>query len=202
MNVTNAHTVEGAISDPIPGGGPMPTRRCLVWHFTGGATAASSVEAMKERGVSAHVVVDRDGSIRQCRPFNVKCAHAGKSRWQDPATGKKYGTANEYGIGIEIANAGDDPDALKWAKKHGASTRMAKHPNGGPITEWEEYPDVQIKAVKELSQALVKKYNLDDCTTHEAIAPERKNDPGPCFPLEDLRDACGFGRTRPKVHSV
>lgn len=178
----------------------MPIRRCLVWHFTGGATAASSVTAMKERGVSAHVVVDRDGSIRQCRPFNVQCAHAGKSRWVDPNTGKKYGSANEYGIGIEIANAGDDPGALSWAKKHGGATKRAKHPNGGPETEWEVYPDAQLKAVRELSIALVAKYHLDDCTTHEAIAPERKNDTGPLFPVEEMREACGFGRTRPIVH--
>lgn len=199
MTIKN-HLIEGAISDPIPGGAVMLIRRCLVWHFTGGATGASSVQAMKERGVSAHVVIDRDGSIRQCRPFNVQCAHAGKSRWQDPKTGEQYGSANSYAIGIEIANAGDDPGALKWAKKNGAKTRMAKHPNGGPVTEWEEYPAAQLAAVLELSKLLVATYHLDDCTTHEAIAPERKNDPGPCFPVEEMREACGFGRTRPKVH--
>lgn len=201
MKITDDHKVEGAVWDPIPGGSPMPVRRCLVWHFTGGATAKSSVEAMKQRNVSAHVVVDRDGSIRQCRPFNVQCAHAGASKWQDPKTGKMYGSANSYAIGIEIANAGDDPGALKWAKtKAGAKTITARHPNGGPETEWEVYPQVQLDAVKALSVALVQKYNLDDCTTHEAIAPSRKNDPGPAFPTAEMREACGFGKTMPKVH--
>ena len=178
----------------------MQVRRCIVLHFTGGASGASSVEAMKQRGVSAHVVVERDGTIRQCRPFNEKCAHAGASRWQDPKTGKMYGSANEYGIGIEIANAGSDPVALSWAKKHGGKTRMAKHRNGGPIQEWEEFPDTQIKAVTDLCVALVKQYNLDDVTGHDCIAPERKDDPGPLLPMESIRDACGFGRTLPKVH--
>ena len=160
----------------------------------------SSVDAMKQRAVSAHVVVERDGTILQCRPFNEKCAHAGASRWQDPKTGRMYGSANEYGIGIEIANAGSDPGALKWAKKQGYKTRMAKHQNGGPLMEWEEFPDAQIKAVKDLCVALVKQYNLDDVTGHDCIAPERKDDPGPCFPMMNIRDACGFGRTLPKVH--
>lgn len=199
MTITS-HRVDGAIDDPIPGGDAMPIRRCVVLHFTGGASGASSVEAMKQRGVSAHIVVERDGVIRQCRPFNVKCAHAGVSRWQDPKTGKKYGTANEYGIGIEIANAGSDPGALKWAKKQGYKTRMAKHRNGGPIVEWEEFPDAQMKAVTALCVALVKQYNLDDVTGHDCIAPDRKDDPGPCLQMEAIRDACGFGRTLPKVH--
>lgn len=199
MTISN-HRVIGAIDAPIPGGSPMTVRRCVVCHFTGGATGMSSVEAMKQRGVSAHVVVERDGTILQCRPFNEKCGHAGASRWQDPKTGRMYGSANEYGIGIEIANAGSDPGALKWAKKQGYKTRMAKHQNGGQVMEWEEFPDAQIKAVKDLCVALVKQYNLDDVTGHDCIAPERKDDPGPCFPYMDIRDACGLGRTLPKVH--
>lgn len=178
----------------------MNVRRCLVIHHTAGATGASSVQAMKERGVSAHVVIERDGTIRQCRPFNRKCAHAGKSRWQDPKTGVKYGTLNSYALGIELANAGDDPGALRWAKKQGAKTIMAKHPNGGPMKEWEVFPIAQVKAATELSMALVKRYNLDDILAHSDCAPERKVDPGPAFDMKALREACGFGRTLPKVH--
>lgn len=199
MKIIN-HMVEGATLSPIAGGKPMKVRRCLVWHATAGASGASSITAMKEAGTSAHIVVERDGSIIQCRPFNVECAHAGKSRWQDPRTGKRYGSANSYGIGIEICNALADRDALKWAKARGARTRMAKHPNGGPIQEWEEYTDEQIQTVMILSMALVKHYQLDDALGHEQCAPERRNDPGPCFPIEAMREACGFGRTRPKVH--
>jgi len=200
INITPQHTVEGSISDPIPGGDSMPVRRLLVIHFTGGASGASSVEAMKQRGVSAHVVVERSGTVRQCRPFNVTCAHAGKSRWQDPKTGKMYGSANSYGIGIEIANAGDDQGALTWAKKQGAKSKMAKHRNGGPTVEWEEYDPRQLETVFALSKALCQRFNLDDITGHDCIAPERKNDPGPCFPMDELREFCGFGRTLPKVH--
>lgn len=200
MKITDDHWLEGAVKALIPGGAEMKVRRCVVIHFTAGATGASSVESMRNQGLSAHFVVERDGTILQCRPCNRVCAHAGKSRWQDPKTGKTYGSANEYAIGIEIANAGNDPGALKWAKKQpGARTIRAKHRNGGPEYEWEAFPEKQVSAVFALTQALVKRYNLDDIIGHDDCAPERKMDPGPAFPMLDLRRHCGFDGL-PKVH--
>jgi N-acetylmuramoyl-L-alanine amidase len=68
----------------------------------------------------------------------------------------------------------------------------ARHKNGGPITEWEAYPEAQVKACTELAEALVERYNLDDVIGHDDIAPLRKVDPGPLFPMGQLRVACGF----------
>ena len=51
-----------------------------------------------------------------------------------------------------------------------------------------------------LAKALCDRYHLDDITGHDCIAPERKIDPGPAFPMADLRAFCGFGKTLPKVH--
>lgn len=178
--------------DPISGGETMPIRRALVMHFTGGATGASSINAMRERGVSAHLVVDRDGSITQCRPFTRTAGHAGVSRWVDPKTAKKYVGCNGFTIGVEIANAGDDEGAQKWAVKNGAKLEKARHRNESKEKTWEVYPPAQIEAVTALAKALVEKYNLDDVTGHDCIAPERKLDPGPKLPMEAIREACGF----------
>ena len=178
--------------DPISGGETMPIRRALVMHFTGGASGASSIEAMRERGVSAHLVVDRDGSVTQCRPFNRTAGHAGVSRWIDPKTAKKYVGCNGFTIGIEIANAGDDEGAQAWALKHGATVLSARHRNESSPRKWEVYPQAQIDTVTALAKALVSKYNLDDITGHDCIAPERKTDPGPLFPMQAIREACGF----------
>lgn len=201
FTVTPEHWIEGAIRDVISGGQEMPVRRLLVIHFTAGASGKSSVEAMRERGVSAHLVVDRDGTVIQCVPFNRTAAHAGRSRWKDPKTGESYGSANGYGIGIEIANAGNDDGALSWARKQPgfAGTLKARHRNGGPEVEWERYPQAQLDAVFELAKALVARYHLDDVTGHDCIAPERKDDPGPAFPMAELRAACGFDGL-PVVH--
>ena len=171
----------------------METRRLVVEHFTGGATAKSSISAMRQRGVSAHIVVDRDGTVYQCRPFNKTAGHAGVSRWIDPVTGKKFVGCNAFSIGIEIANAGDDSGALAWARKQpGFSSIRAKHPNGSSVREWESFYPVQIEAVTAITKLLCETYKLDDVSGHENIAPERKNDPGPAFPMLKIREACGF----------
>jgi N-acetylmuramoyl-L-alanine amidase len=45
----------------------------------------------------------------------------------------------------------------------------------------------------DLAQLLVRHYDLKDVVGHEDIAPVRKRDPGPAFPLEHVRAAV-FGR--------
>lgn len=187
MNITKDHWLEGAIRKPLSGGNSMPIRRFLVIHFTSGASAESSINFWKTpaaKGASAHIVIDRDGTIFQCRPFNMTCGHAGKSRW------KGFEGLNTCSIGIELANAGDYSKlACKWTK---LPLVRAKHKNGGPIQEWEAYPEAQMNACIEVSKALVERYNLDDVIGHEDIAPDRKNDPGPAFKMQELREACGF----------
>lgn len=193
MTVTDDHRLQGAISDPIAGGQPMLTRRCLVIHFTAGATAKSSIDSMRDNGLSAHLVIDRDGTIYQCRAFNTTCAHAGKSRWRDPKTGVKYDGLNACSIGIELANSGDDEGALSWARKQpGFKSIRAIHRNGGKEREWEAFYQPQLDACFEAAKALVDRYNLDDVTEHSCIAPERKTDPGPAMPISKLRQFCGF----------
>lgn len=192
MTITD-HLLDDVEQEPLPANRPMNVRRALVIHFTGGATGASSIESMRNNRLSAHLVVERDGSVIQCVPFNRIASHAGVSRWRDPNTNKLYQLLNSCSIGIEIANAGNDPGALKWARKQPnfASTK-ARHRKGGAIQEWESFPDAQLAAVFEIAKVLVETYNLDDVTGHDCIAPERKDDPGPAFPMADLRKACGF----------
>jgi N-acetylmuramoyl-L-alanine amidase len=50
-----------------------------------------------------------------------------------------------------------------------------------------------------VAKVLVACYQLDDITGHDCIAPERKDDPGPAFPMAELRAACGFTGL-PAVH--
>ena len=165
----------------------MPVRRFLVIHFTSGATAESSIEFWRTpaaKGASAHVVIDRDGTVYQCRPFNVTCGHAGVSRWQ------QFSNLNSCSIGIELANAGDDERLTKRWSKYPAIE--ARHKNGGTLKMWEAYPVAQLNACEEVSQALVARYKLDDIVGHDDIAPSRKVDPGPAFPMKSLRAVCGF----------
>lgn len=200
MTITDDHWLKEAVREPLAGGNAMPVRRCVVIHFTSGATALSSINFWRTpaaKGASAHIVVDRDGTIYQCRAFNRTCGHAGVSRWVDPKTGKRYTGLNSCSIGVEIANAGDDEAlARRWSK---LPLITARHRNGGLTKKWEAYPEAQYEAVVAVTKALVRRYNLDDVTGHDCIAPERKVDPGPAFSMEDLREKCGFSGL-PVVH--
>ena len=192
MTITPDHWLEDARRDLVPGGSIMLTRRFLVIHFTAGASAASSVSWWKDpkaKGASAHIVIDRDGSIIQCRPFNRTAGHAGVSFWRDPKTGTRYTGLNACSIGIELANGGSTYPTKFSA---GLPPYRAAHKHGGPVTDWETYPAAQLASCERVARSLVARYNLDDLVGHEDIAPARKTDPGPAFPMSSLRASCGF----------
>lgn len=196
LEIGDDHFIRGIRKDILPNGGPMNVRRFLVHHFTGGW--ADSVEVMRQRKVSAHFVVKRDGSIIQCVPCNRIAYHAGKSAWKDPKTGRVFEGLNDCSIGIEIENIGDLQREL-YPKTMGEEyegkvipRKLAAHPHGGPMTKWELYPEAQLAAVALLSQVLVKRYNLDDLLGHQDCSKGRKQDPGPAYPLNRMRRACGF----------
>ena len=204
MKITAEHWLEGVRRQIILGGNAMPIRRALVIHFTAGATGQSSIDFWRTpaaKGACAHVVIERDGTIIQCRPFNLTCGHAGVSKWRDPKTGTLYENVNNCTIGIELANAGNDPDALKWARKQpGFASIRATHRNGGTNAEWECFPGFQLAALTEVAESLVEHYGLDDITGHDCIAPARKDDPGPAFDMLRFREALGFTGL-PVVHN-
>lgn len=190
MKIGPDHWIEGIERMPIPGGAVMAIRRFLVIHFTAGATGLSSISWWRKinKGICAHFVIERDGTIYQCRPCNRTCGHAGSSRWTDPNTGITYYGLNSCSIGIELANGGDAyPE--KFSK---LVPTVASHKNGGDTKRWETYPQAQLEACTALSKVLVARYNLDDVVGHEDIAPRRKVDPGPAFPMLKLREDCGF----------
>lgn len=184
---------DNVVKVQYPPGPAMNIRRFLVMHFTSGATAKSSIDfwhTPAAKGAEAHLVIDRDGTIYQIRAFNQSADHAGASVWKDPNTGLSYSRLNSCSIGIEFANAGDNSSlAKRWSK---LPLLKAKHKNGGSEQEWEQYTPEQIASGKAVSKALVERYNLDDLIGHDDIAPNRKNDPGPAFPMAEFRVFCGF----------
>lgn len=191
MKITDDHWLDTAKRIPLKGGSLMAVRRFLVIHFTAGASAMSSISWWKDpaaKGASAHFVIDRDGTIFQCRPCNQTAGHAGLSSWRDPKTKKQYTQINSCSIGIELANGGDSYPT----KFSSLPPTRAKHKNGGPEKDWETYTAAQIAACEMISKVLVDRYNLDDVVGHEDVAPKRKTDPGPAFPMLQLREACGF----------
>ena len=199
MKVVN-HWLDEATKLDYPPGPAMRIRRCAVVHYTEGATAKSSVNFWRSpsaRGAEAHVIIDRDGTVYQIRAFNQRADHAGRSQWVDPNTGKKYTSLNRCSIGIELANGGSNKNLIRRYSE--LAPVVAKHANGGHEKEWEAYPEAQIASLVHVLKAVKTRYNLDDVTGHDNIAPDRKTDPGPAFPWHRVRNDTGFGTTNPKT---
>ncbi len=163
--------------------------RYLIMHYTAGTSAGSSVAWLRnpDARASAHVVVARDGTITQLAPFDVVTWHAGVSEWRG-TTG-----LNRHSIGIEMDNAGQLTESGGGYRTHLGRTipredvRVATHKHGGGPQPWHVYTPEQLERVFELATLLVHTYKLEDVLGHDDIARGRKIDPGPAFPLDQLR---------------
>jgi N-acetylmuramoyl-L-alanine amidase len=174
-------------------------------HFTAGRSARESVEwlANKQAKASAHVVVGRDGSVTQLVPFDRVAWHAGASSWEG------LDGLNNYSLGIELDNAGrlarhgngwrawfgvdyDDSQVIQAVHKH------ETQPCG-----WHDYTPEQIAAALTVAGLLMGRYGLQDVVGHEDIAPHRKCDPGPAFPMASFRSRLlGRAEDRPPLYET
>jgi N-acetylmuramoyl-L-alanine amidase len=163
----------------------------LVMHFTRGSSSESAVSWLMnpQAKASAHLVIGRDGSVTQLVAFNRKAWHAGRSRWADRAG------LNNCSIGIELDNYGDligRPGnwrtAWGWpvADEH---VLELSHVFDGKLRGWHAYTESQLLVAARVALALVERYGLKEILGHDDIAPGRKLDPGPAFPMASFRAA-------------
>lgn len=160
----------------------------LVMHYTAGESAQSSISwlANPKAKASAHLVVGRDGSITQQVPFDRIAWHAGASSW------KGRSGLNPVSIGIELDNAGfvgGKPGAYVafGARIPDSAVLVATHRNETAPRAWARFPEVQLAAARQVARLLVQTYGLREILGHDDIAPARKQDPGPAFPMERFR---------------
>jgi N-acetylmuramoyl-L-alanine amidase len=194
MKILNHKLVTEQGENPVPfiaspNHGGIIAPEYLVIHFTAGRSAASSIDWFKNpaASASAHLVIGLDGSISQMVPFNKKAWHAGVSRWNS-VTG-----LNNYSIGIEL----DNPGKLrkvgdKWISWFGAEYASdvvleAVHKHQDTPAGWHVFTSMQLDACILVSQLLISHYGLKDVLGHDDIAPFRKEDPGPAFPMESFK---------------
>jgi N-acetylmuramoyl-L-alanine amidase len=137
----------------------------LVLHYTGMRSAEEAVARLRDPAakVSAHYVVDEDGSILRLVAEERRAWHAGQGGWQGETD------CNAASIGIEIVNPGhefgyrDFPEAQIEAVIELISDIRSR---------W-TIPDARIIG-------------------HSDLAPDRKQDPGERFPWKRLA-AAGHG---------
>lgn len=177
------------------------TPKVAVIHFTFGGTARSSAQWFRDprnKGSSAHVVIERDGDVIQCVPLDKVAWHAGKSRWRELVG------LNSHSFGIELANWGYlKKSGDSWSCHAGIripSPFMAVHRNGNPDSSrqplgWESYPQAQFDAAVDVVRALVESFGITEILGHDDISPTRKWDPGPAFDMMRFRAAVFGGRS-------
>jgi len=162
----------------------------IVIHYTAGRSAESSANylARNDVGASAHIVIGREGDIYQLVPFDTIAWHAGKSAYGGRTM------LNQYAIGIELDNAGvltkigSEYQAWFGAKYQSDDVMYATHRNETSPRYWHTYTEKQIDTCNEVCRLLIEKFSVKTIVGHEEIAPGRKQDPGPAFPLDQLRE--------------
>lgn len=134
----------------------------LVLHYTGMKTAEEAVARLRdpEARVSAHYVVDEDGSILRLVPEERRAWHAGKGVWQGETD------CNAASIGVEIVNPGHEFGYRDFPEAQIAAVTTLV---GDVRSRW-SIPDARIIG-------------------HSDLAPDRKQDPGERFPWKRLAEA-------------
>lgn len=167
-------------------GGPIKPSLIVLHDTAGRLDPGSSVKWFQDAKckVSAHFVVERDGTVTQMVPCDRKAAHAGESSWG----GKTF--LNSCSIGIEIVNPGklDDAGEAYFGQcfADAEPCRTAEHGAG----RWLPYTGEQIDAVIDLCRSICAHYpDVNEIVGHWQISPGRKVDPGPLFPWDDVREA-------------
>ena len=182
-------------------GTPLPYRRSpnqssglepayVVMHYTAGASAESSIDWLTNPAAraSAHVVVGRDGKVTQLVALDRQAWHAGSSEWRG------LEGLNAHSFGIELDNGGPlqrRADA-GWYTPFGLripdeEVVQAQHRSGGPVIGWHSYSTDQLLAAADVANLMVRHFGLLDVIGHDDIAPARKRDPGPAFPMQTFR---------------
>lgn len=131
----------------------------IVLHYTGMPDSASALDrlASPEAGVSAHYLVDEDGTIYRMVDERKRAWHAGKSRWRG------ISDVNSASVGIEIVNPGHEFGYRSFPDEQIAALI--------PL----------VAAIKDRHGI-----SRGNVVAHSDIAPARKQDPGELFPWEAL----------------
>lgn len=186
-------------------GGELVAPHLLVMHYTAGRSARDSASWLRDprAKASAHVVIGADGVALQLVGFDRVAWHAGVSEWT--LDGQRVQGINRVSIGVELDNPGrlvrqgDRYRSLSLGTVYDAGDVIeARHKNEIYVSAWHVYPPAQLEAALDVARALVQAYGLTDVVGHDDIAPKRKSDPGPAFPMDHFRTRL-FGRADGEV---
>ncbi|HDB9651133.1 TPA: N-acetylmuramoyl-L-alanine amidase AmiD [Escherichia coli] len=145
-----------------------PRIKVLVIHYNAD-DFDSSLATLTDKQVSSHYLVPAvppryNGKPRiwQLVPEQELAWHAGISAWRGATR------LNDTSIGIELENRG-------WQKSAG-------------VKYFAPFEPAQIQALIPLAKDIIARYHIkpENVVAHADIAPQRKDDPGPLFPWQQL----------------
>jgi len=177
---------------------PLIDREALIFHYTGTANTAAEIKLLAGAygdgpKASVHLLISRDGNVIQFVPFDRRAWHAGSSKWGD-LTG-----LNAYSIGISLSNLGPlqrQPDGTFVGDGRTVlPERVTPFTKDGVQTYWESFTPEQIKAAKAIVAAF-RAIQPDIAVLGHCDVSKNKPDPGPAFPLSELRGS-GQEKTSP-----
>lgn len=177
----------------------------VVMHITTGTRMQSTVNYFRSptAHVSAHLVIGRDGRIVQMVPFDRAAYHAGAGSWEG------QGQMNLHSIGIEVDNAGTLTKKTDGSFARGSTPIPAdqvcetKHWKSYRARPWQKFTDIQIAVTKQVVKALAEYFQLSEIIEHESISLRNRSDPGPLFPMREVRKlALGREDALVKVYTV
>ena len=133
----------------------------IVLHYTGMQSGPEALARLTDAAakVSAHYLVEEDGTIFALVPEGKRAWHAGVSFWRGDTE------TNARSIGIEIVNPGHEWGYRKFPKKQ---------------------IDIVIALVKDIRTR--HNVPLANIVGHSDVAPQRKEDPGELFPWKRLAE--------------
>lgn len=78
----------------------------VVMHATAGGNLSGAISTLRIKGFSYHYLIDKDGTITKCVPYERVAFHAGVS------TGPEGDNVNRYSVGISFVNLNDGKDPI------------------------------------------------------------------------------------------
>ena len=155
---------------------------CLILHYTGMQSGEAALQRLTdpEAKVSAHYLIDENGTVARLVDERLRAWHAGVSCWQ----GRER--LNDCSIGIEIVNPGHE-----WGYR--------------PFTE-AQYRSLEWLCPRLMAQFAIPPLRV---LAHSDIAPGRKEDPGELFDWQRLATSGigvwpeeGAGKPRSEIEAM
>ena len=189
LTVMEHHILEAEFHQARSMGGMLREPTLIVIHYSAGANIIGDRVTLTTGPHSAHFLIGRYGELEQLVPLNRVAYHAGESSWKGRAN------CNAFSIGIELTNWGaltfDYDKFISWCGTPVPSPEVLEGRHANPLWQsrfWHRYTCRQILSCQRVCDSLQAWSEIPmDITGHDVIAPKRKQDPGPAFPMEVLQ---------------